>query len=128
MGKALESVCAARQRALKRLRALRVAQRSGEIGVRPRPPRAPLGRESLIPQMPGRDLRAQGGAPAHVEMHQRRRGRIAGRGAVAPDQALRDRRRAQPGALEREKRDLLRRIEPAKIAIELEAIDHTDTR
>src|SRR5512146_1311201 len=105
-----------------------VPQRIREVRMSARLPLGPLPGERRIAQMPGRDLRPHGGAPAHVEMKQLQRHRITHRPSVLRKQIVGYARAAPAPALERQKRHLLRWIEAAQIPVELEAVDHTGGR
>lgn len=77
--------------------------------------------------MPGRDLRPHGCAPTHIEMNQLRRHRISRDPGVLHDQLVGYPGRTEARALERQKCDLLRRVEATQVRIELEAIDDART-
>ena len=100
----------------------------GKVRVRSGAPDPPLAGEGLIAQVPGGELCAHRGAPAHVELGQGLRGRIARDAAVLREKACGSPRAREPRALECEERDLLGGIEPPEVRIELQTVDHRDAR
>ena len=103
-------------------------QRIGQVRMAARPPLARFPRERLIAQVPDRDLRPHGGAPARVEMNQRVRHGVARPSRVQRHQTVSNMRCAKPLALQRQERDLLRRIEATQVRVKFEAIDHACCR
>lgn len=102
---------------------MRMAQRVCEIGVCARLPRRPLGGEHLVAQMPRCDLRTHGRASAHVKLNDGLGHLIPQHLPIPLQELCAEVRRAEPRTLEREKRHLLRGVEPAQVRIEFQTVD-----